>query len=66
MVPVPGRTEKLITKSENEDILDHFFAKVVINAVKLILRPVGCKCALKLSGTWEILAERLLDLLRDD
>lgn len=63
MVPVPCSAKELVAKSEDKNVLDHLLAQVMINTVELILSPVWCKCALELSGAWEIFAERLLDLL---
>jgi hypothetical protein len=62
VVPVPCRTKELVAESKDEDVLDHFFAQVVIDAVKLVLIPVWCKRALELAGAGEIFPERLFDL----
>jgi hypothetical protein len=62
VVPVPSCAEELVTEPEDEDVLDHLLTKVMINAVKLILVPVGSKRTLELSGAREIFAKRLLDL----
>jgi hypothetical protein len=62
VVPVPGRAEEFVTESKDEDVLHHLLAQVVINSVELVFGPVWGQCALQLSGTWEILAEWLLDL----
>lgn len=62
VVPVPSCAEELVSKSKNEDVLHHFLAQVMIDTVQLVLGPVGCECALELSGAGKIFAERLLDL----
>jgi hypothetical protein len=62
VIPVPGCAEEFVTEPENEDVLDHLLTKVVVNAVQLILVPVGGKRALKLSGAGKIFAKGLLDL----
>jgi len=46
VIPVPSRTEKLVAESEDENVLDHLLAQVVINAVQLVLGPVWRECAL--------------------
>jgi len=66
VVPVPCGAKELVTESENEDVLDHFLAQVVINTVELIFGPVWCKRVLKLTGAGQIFAEGLLDLLLHD
>lgn len=63
VVSVPGGTEELVTKSKNQDVLDHLLAQVVVNAEDLVLRPVGRKRFLEVSRALEVLAKRLLDLL---
>jgi hypothetical protein len=63
VVPVPCGAKELVTKSENEDVLDHLLTQVVIDTVELIFGPVWCERSLKLSGAGEIFTERLLDLL---
>jgi hypothetical protein len=62
VVPVPRGAKELVSKSKNEDVLDHFLAQVVVNSEDLVFDPVGRKRALKLSGAGKIFAERLLDL----
>jgi len=46
VIPVPSRTEKFVAESEDENVLDHLLAQVVINAVQLVLGPVWRECAL--------------------
>ena len=62
VVAVPSGAQKGVSKSQNQDVLDHFLAQVVVNPEDLVLGPVGRKCSLELSGTGKVLTERLLDL----
>ena len=62
VVPVPGCAKELVTEPENQDVLDHFLTKVVVNTEELILCPVGRKRLLKLARALKILTEGLLDL----
>jgi hypothetical protein len=41
VVTVPSGTEEGVTKSKNENVLDHLLAKIVIDTEELILLPVG-------------------------
>jgi hypothetical protein len=65
VVAVPRRTEELVAEPENENVLDHLLAQVVVNAEQLVLSPVRRKRTLELSGAGKVLAKRLLDLLVD-
>jgi hypothetical protein len=40
VVTIPGCAEELITKSQNQNILHHFLAQVVINTENLVLVPI--------------------------
>lgn len=62
MVAVPGGTEKLVAESQNEDVLDHLLAQIVVDSEDLVLGPVGCQRLLQLSRTAQVLSEWLLDL----
>lgn len=66
MVPVPGSAKELVSESQNEDVLDHLLAQVVVNSENLVLNPVGGKRALELSGAGKIFSKRLLDLQRSE
>lgn len=61
VVPVPGSTEKLVTESEDEQVLDHFLAEVVVDTENFFLSPIRLECFLKFSGTLEILPKWLLN-----
>lgn len=41
VVSVPRGTEKLVTESEDENILDHLLSEVMIDSEQLIFLPVG-------------------------
>ena len=62
MVPVPSGAEELVSKSQDEDVLDHLLAQVVVDAEDLILDPVRGKCPLEFTRTSKVFAERLLNL----
>ena len=62
VIPIPSCTKELVTKSDNEDILDHFLAQIVVNPENLIFMPVWTQCALELPRAWKIFAEWFLDL----
>jgi len=62
VVAVPSGTEELVSKSEDQDVLDHLLAQVVIDTENFLFLPVGLKSVLQLSGASKVLAERLLNL----
>ena len=62
VVPVPGGAKELVTKPQNQNILDHLLAQVVVNSENLILSPVGAQCSLQLSRATKVFTERLLNL----
>lgn len=41
VVSVPCGSEERVSKSENQDVLDHLLTKVVVNSEQLLLVPVG-------------------------
>ena len=47
MVSVPGSTQEGIAESQNQNILHHLFAKVVIDSIELLFRPVWLQSFLK-------------------
>jgi hypothetical protein len=49
VVPVPGGAEELVAESEDEDVLDHLLAEVVVDTEDLLLLPVGAEGAVKLT-----------------
>ena len=46
VVPVPGGAKELVSKSQDENVLDHLLAQVVIDTEYLVLYPVRRKCPL--------------------
>jgi hypothetical protein len=63
VVAVPGSAEEFVTKSKNQNVLNHLLAQVVVNSEDFVLGPVGRKRFLEVSRALKILAKRLLDLL---
>lgn len=62
MVTVPCRVEELVAEPQNENVLDHLLAQVVIDTENLLFLPVGFQSLLEVARALEILAEGLLDL----
>lgn len=46
MVAVPRSTEEFITETQDEDVLDHLFAKIMVDTEDLFFRPVRFQCSL--------------------
>ena len=46
VVAVPGCAEERVAESEDEQVLHHLLAQVVINTEDLLFLPVWCKSAL--------------------
>lgn len=61
VVPVPGSTEKLVTKPEDEQVLNHLLSEIMVNAENLFLSPVRLKCFLEFPGALEILSKWLFN-----
>ena len=62
MVPVPGSTQERVSKTQDQNILDHLLAQVVVDAEQLILFPIRLEGLLELAGASEVFAEGLLNL----
>jgi hypothetical protein len=62
VISVPGGPKELITKPQNQNVLDHLLSKVMINTENLLLAPVGLQSLLQLSRASKILTEWLLNL----
>jgi len=62
VVAVPRGTKELVTESENENVLDHLLAEIVVDTEDFLFLPVRCKSVLEFSGRAKVLAERLLNL----
>jgi hypothetical protein len=58
---VPERREHPIGHAEGQQILDRFLAQIMVDAIDLILAPVGQQRAVERHGRLQILAERLFD-----
>lgn len=43
MVSIPGRVEKLIPESENEDVFHHLLSEVMVDTEDLVFSPVRFK-----------------------
>src|SRR3989338_2700950 len=57
----PRDLEKIVGKSESQDVLEHFFGKVVIDAIDLPFFEKFAKHFVDLFGRREVHAKRLLD-----
>ena len=49
MVAVPGGTEELVAESQDEDVLDHLLAEIMVDSEDLVLDPVRRQRLLQLS-----------------
>src|SRR5690606_24291928 len=47
VVAVPGGAEEGVSEPEDEQVLDHLLAEIVVDAVELLLSPVGLEAALE-------------------
>jgi hypothetical protein len=61
VTPVPDRFKKAISQTENEDILDCLFAKIVIDAVNLLFLKNLTDLAVEFAGRGEIMSKRFFD-----
>ncbi len=61
VVLVPQRLEDAVGEAEGEQVLHRLLAEVMVDAVDLLLRPVGQQLAVELDGRGEVVAEGLLD-----
>ena len=62
VVTVPGCAEELVAESQNEDVLHHLLAEVVIDTEDLLLLPVWLESPLQFARASKVLSERFLDL----
>ena len=58
---VPQRLEDAVGEAKRQDVLHRLLAEVVVDAVNLVLRPVGQQFAVQSHRRGQIVAERLLD-----
>lgn len=49
VMAVPGSVEELVSKAEDEDVLDHLLSEIVVNTEDLVLLPVGLEGLLEVS-----------------
>lgn len=49
VVTVPGSAEERVTKTQNQNVLHHLLAEVVVNAEELVFFPVGLQGLLQLA-----------------
>src|SRR5215471_20344057 len=61
MIAVPQRLEDAVGESQNQDILNGFFAEEVIDAVDLVLRQHFEDLRVESLGRWKVVAERLFN-----
>lgn len=66
MVTVPCGIEELVAEPQDEDVLNHLLAEVVVNTENLLLLPVGLQGLLKVTRALKILAKGFLDLSTGD
>lgn len=62
VMSVPGRTKERVPKAENQYVLHHLLAQVVVNAEDLVLLPVRLQGLLQLSRAGKVLPKWLLNL----
>lgn len=62
VVAVPGGVEEFVSKTHDEDVLDHLLTEVVIDTEDLLFLPVGVEGFLKVAGALKVLSEGLLNL----
>src|ERR1019366_881549 len=58
---IPDGLENSVRETERQNVLDRFFAQVVIDAVDLALRSDFQKLLIQSLGGFQIMAERLFD-----
>lgn len=61
VVSVPGRVEDAVAEPQRHEVLHHFFAKVVVDAVDLLLVEERCKVIGELLGSVRVTTEGLFD-----
>ena len=61
VVAVPERFDDVVGKPENHDVLDGFFAEVVVNAVNLFFGEDFLEVAIELNGGLQVVAKGLFD-----
>jgi hypothetical protein len=49
VVPIPCGAKEFIPESQNQNVLDHLLAQIMVNSEDFILGPVWCERSLKLS-----------------
>ena len=59
VIPVPRGAKKLVSESQNEQVLDHFLSKVMVDPEDFLFLPVRLQGSLQLPRTGQILAKRL-------
>jgi hypothetical protein len=64
VVTVPCSVEELVAESQDQNVLNHLFAEVVIDTENLFLLPVGFQGPLEVARALEVLTEGLLNLLQ--
>jgi hypothetical protein len=62
VVSVPGGAQERVTETQDQNVLYHLLAEVVVDTEQLVLLPIRLEGLLKLAGASEILSEGFLDL----
>lgn len=63
VVTVPCSVEELVTEPQDQNVLNHLLAEIVVNTEDLIFLPVGFQRLLQVARALKILTKGLLDLL---
>jgi len=50
VISIPSGSEELVTKSQNQNVLYHLLAQVMVDAENLLFVPVGLQRLLKIPG----------------
>lgn len=59
-VSIPGSAQGDVRKTKDKNVFDHFFAKVMVNAERLVFRPAASQGHYKFATRVKILAKGLL------
>jgi hypothetical protein len=62
VVTIPGGSKELIAEPENEEILNHLLAQIMVDTEDFLLPPVGLQGLLQFPRAFKILAEWFFNL----
>lgn len=63
VIAVPSGTEELVTEPQDQDVLHHLLAQVMVDTEDLFFLPVGLQSLLQIARALEIFAKGLFDLI---